>query len=275
MTFSIVAGGGTAYGVAVASKFLAVGSVVPAAVPGIGAVATQSFAKVSYKADSLALLRAGASASDVVARITDADPLRETRQVGVVGDGGAATFTGADCSDWAGGATGGNDTDGWYAVQGNILVGPQVVQAMEQAWLASTNLPLSRRLLAALLAGDAAGGDRRGRQSAALYVVDESAGYDGSGIVVDLRVDEHDDAASELARLVELNDLYFGSPEDVQPLQGPLADEVRERLGRLGYRGELDAALGEWAGVENYEMRLAPDGIDARVLSQLRAATGG
>ena len=107
MTFSIVAGGGTAYGVAVASKFLAVGSVVPAAVPGIGAVATQSFAKVSYKADSLALLRAGASASDVVARITDADPLRETRQVGVVGDGGAATFTGADCSDWAGGATGG------------------------------------------------------------------------------------------------------------------------------------------------------------------------
>lgn len=146
---------------------------------------------------------------------------------------------------------------------------------MEQAWLASTNLPLSRRLLAALLAGDAAGGDRRGRQSAALYVVDESAGYDGSGIVVDLRVDEHDDAASELARLVELNDLYFGSPEDVQPLQGPLADEVRERLGKLGYRGELDAALGEWAGVENYEMRLTPDGIDARVLAQLRAATGG
>ena len=101
------------------------------------------------------------------------------------------------------------------------------------------------------------------------------AGYDGSGIVVDLRVDEHDDAASELARLVELNDLYFGSPEDVQPLQGPLADEVRERLGKLGYRGELDAALGEWAGVENYEMRLTPDGIDARVLAQLRAATGG
>jgi len=275
MTFSIVAGAGTAYGVAVASKFLASGSVVPAGVPGIGAVATQAHAKVSYKADSLALLRAGASPAEAVARITAADPLREARQVGVVGAGGAATFTGAECSDWAGGVSGGNETDGWYAVQGNILVGPQVVERMEQAWLAALRMPLHRRLLAALLAGDAAGGDRRGRQSAALYVVDQNAGYDGNGIVVDLRVDDHPQAAAELARLLELNDLYFGSPEDVQPLQGPLAVEVGERLRQLGHSGDLREALAGWAGIENFEMRLTPDGIDVRVLAQLRAATGG
>ena len=275
MTFSIVAGAGTAYGVAVASKFLASGSIVPAADPAVGAVATQAFAKVSYKADSLALLRAGASAAEAVARITAADPLRETRQVGVVAAGGAATFTGADCSVWAGGVSGGNETDGWYAVQGNILVGPQVVEQMERAWLASAGLPLERRLLAALLAGDAAGGDRRGRQSAALYVVDSNAGYDGNGIVVDLRVDEHPAPASEMARLLDLNDLYFGSPQDVQPLDGALAAEVSDRLRLLGHIGEVQAALTDWAGIENYEMRLTPEGIDGQVLAQLRAATGG
>lgn len=275
MTFSIVAGAGTAYGVAVASKFLASGSIVPAADPAVGAVATQAFAKVSYKADSLALLRAGASAAEAVARITAADPLRETRQVGVVAAGGAATFTGADCSVWAGGVSGGNETDGWYAVQGNILVGPQVVDQMERAWLASAGLPLERRLLAALLAGDAAGGDRRGRQSAALYVVDSNAGYDGNGIVVDLRVDEHPAPASEMARLLDLNDLYFGSPQDVQPLDGALAAEVSDRLRLLGHIGEVQAALTDWAGIENYEMRLTPEGIDGQVLAQLRAATGG
>ena len=275
MTFSIVAGAGTAYGVAVASKFLASGSIVPAADPAVGAVATQAFAKVSYKADSLALLRAGASAAEAVARITAADPLRETRQVGVVAGGGAATFTGADCSVWAGGVSGGNETDGWYAVQGNILVGPQVVDQMERAWLASAGLPLERRLLAALLAGDAAGGDRRGRQSAALYVVDSNAGYDGNGIVVDLRVDEHPAPASEMARLLDLNDLYFGSPQDVQPLDGALAAEVSDRLRLLGHIGEVQAALTDWAGIENYEMRLTPEGIDGQVLAQLRAATGG
>ena len=275
MTFSIVAGAGTAYGVAVASKFLASGSIVPAADPAVGAVATQAFAKVSYKADSLALLRAGAGAAEAVARITAADPLRETRQVGVVAAGGAATFSGADCSVWAGGVSGGNETDGWYAVQGNILVGPQVVDQMERAWLASAGLPLERRLLAALLAGDAAGGDRRGRQSAALYVVDSNAGYDGNGIVVDLRVDEHPAPASEMARLLDLNDLYFGSPQDVQPLDGALAAEVSDRLRLLGHIGEVQAALTDWAGIENYEMRLTPEGIDGQVLAQLRAATGG
>lgn len=278
MTFSIVAGAGTAYGVAVASKFLAVGSVVPAALPGVGAVATQSFAKVSYKADSLALLRAGASATDTIARITAADPLRETRQVGVVGRRDAATFTGAECHGWAGGVSGGCETDGWYAAQGNILVGPEVIAQMESAWLATSGMPLARRLLAALLAGDAAGGDRRGRQGAALYVVDVGAGYDGNDVVVDLRVDDHPRAAEELARLLDLNDLYFSGPEDVQPLEGRLAEEVAGRLARLGYGdgGAFGApgALADWAGVENYELRLTPDGIDARVLAALRAATG-
>ncbi|HMT33244.1 MAG TPA: DUF1028 domain-containing protein [Dermatophilaceae bacterium] len=276
MTFSIVAGQGTAYGVAVASKFLAVGAVVPAATPGVGAVATQSFAKVSYKADSLALLRAGAEAPDALARLTAADSLRETRQVGIVGAHSQSTFTGAECLPWAGGVCGGDDTGGRYAIQGNVLTGPEVVAAMEDAWTANPGMPLARRLLAALLAGDDAGGDRRGRQGAALYVVDVGAGYDECGVVVDLRVDDSPTAAHDLARLLDLNDLYFGGPEDLSPLEGALADEVRGRLASLGYRHtEVDEALAEWAGVENYEMRLLSGQIDGKVLAALRAATGG
>ncbi len=276
VTFSIVGAQGAAYGVAVASRFLAVGAVVPVAEVGVGAVATQSAAKWSYRADCLHLLAAGASAQEAVARVTGADSLREQRQLGVVGAAGSASFTGRECHPWAGGVAGGSAADGWYAIQGNILVGSAVVEAMERAWRAGIGMPLERRLLTALLAGDAAGGDRRGRQGAALYVVADGAGYDGSGVVVDLRVDEHPQAASELARLLDLNDLYFGSPQDVTPLQGGLADEVRERLARLGHHADdVHRALADWAGVENYEMRLTPDGIDARVLAALRTATGG
>ncbi len=278
MTFSIVASNGSgadaAYGVAVASRFLAVGSVVCAAEPGVGAVATQSFAKWSFRADCLALLRAGTSATDAVARVTGADPLRATRQLGVVGASGAATFTGAECLDWAGGAAGGDATDGWFAIQGNILTGPDVVEAMRSAWLAGSGMPLPHRLVRALLAGDAAGGDRRGRQGAALYVVQSGRGYDECGVLADLRVDDHPLAGRELARLLELNDLYFGAPEGVRPLSGELADEVRERLARLGHtQPDLPAALDHWAGIENLEMRLSPDGIDAKVLEHLRRAT--
>jgi len=276
MTFSIVAGQGTAYGVAVASKFLAVGSIVPAATPGVGAVATQSFAKVSYKADSLALLRAGADATDALTRLTAADELRETRQVGIVGAQSAATFTGTECLPWAGGVCGGDDTDGRFAIQGNVLVGPEVVAAMHAAWEHATGMPLARRLLAALLAGDDAGGDRRGRQGAALFVVDVGAGYDECGVVVDLRVDDSPTAAHDIARLLDLNDLYFGGPEDLSPLEGDLSAEVRDRLATLGYRHtEVDEALAEWAGVENYEMRLLPGQIDGKVLAALRRATSG
>ena len=278
MTFSIVATDGTAAGVAVASKFLAVGSVVPEArLDGdgavlVGAAATQASAKWSYKGDALRLLGKGRDAIAAVEEVTAADPGREERQLGVVGVDSQATYTGRDCLSWAGGRSGADDS-GRYAIQGNILVGEQVVADMERAWLHSAGQPFERRLVAALLAGDVAGGDARGRQSAALLVVAAGEGYDRSGVRADLRVDDHPQAPQELARLLDLSDLYFGGPQDVQPLTGDLAAEVSERLARLGYAGAAPDALAEWAGVENYEMRLTAEGIDARVLQALRAAT--
>jgi uncharacterized Ntn-hydrolase superfamily protein len=278
MTFSIVATDGTAAGVAVASKFLAVGSVVPEArLDGdgavlLGAAATQASAKWSYKGDALRLLGQGRDAIAAVEEVTAADPGREDRQLGVVGVDSQATYTGRDCLSWAGGRSG-TDVSGRYAIQGNILVGEQVVADMERAWLHSAGQPLERRLVAALLAGDVAGGDARGRQSAALLVVAAGEGYDRSGVRADLRVDDHPQAPQELARLLDLSDLYFGGPQDVKPLTGDLAAEVSERLARLGYAGAVPDALAEWAGVENYEMRLTEEGIDARVLQALRAAT--
>ena len=275
MTFSIVgrSADGQAFGVAVASKFLAVGAVVPAAQAGVGAIATQSYANLAYRPDGLALLRAGRSASDTLDELTAADEQRETRQAGVVdASGSAATFSGSGCHPWAGGVTGPG-----YAIQGNILTGPDVVAAMERAWLAAgADEPLARRLYAALAAGDAAGGDRRGRQSAALLVVTPDGGYGGgSDVLVDLRIDDHEDPLAELARLLDLHDLYFGKldPETLMPLDGALADEVRDRLARLGHDGEdLEAALTSWAGIENYEERLFPGKIDPLILDKLRAA---
>jgi len=178
MTFSIVARGadGTSFGVVVASKFLAVGAAVPAAEAGVGAIATQAHANLAYRSEGLAQLRSGRSAQLTLDTLVATDDKRESRQAGVVdAAGAAATFTGSECNPWAGGVTG----DG-YAVQGNILVGPEVVAAMEQAWLGSgPDEPLARRLLAGLTAGDDAGGDRRGRQSAALLVVRLEGGYGG------------------------------------------------------------------------------------------------
>ncbi len=281
MTFSIVATDGAAVGVAVASKFLAVGSVVPDARLGsvdgvtrvVGAAATQAMAKWSYKIDALDHLVGGHDAGEAIARVIAADDDREHRQLGVVGADSQATYTGDACMDWAGGRSGA-DSAGRYAIQGNILVGEQVVVDMERAWLDSAGAPFERRLLETLLAGDAAGGDARGRQSAALLVVSPGAGYDASGVLVDLRVDDHPAAPTELARLLDLNDLYFGGPQGVQPLAGELEVEVSERLATLGYSGgDVSQALESWAGVENYEMRLSPDGIDARVLAALRHAT--
>ncbi|HEY3503871.1 MAG TPA: DUF1028 domain-containing protein [Actinocatenispora sp.] len=274
MTFSIVARGAgasgrTAYGVAVASRFLAVGAAVPAVDPVAGALATQAMANLAYRPQGLALLRTGTGAADVVAGLTAADPQRADRQLGVVaatGDG--ATYTGPNCLDWAGGTTG----DG-FAVQGNILAGPGVVDAMRTAYLAAEG-PLARRLLAALRAGDEAGGDRRGRQSAALLVAEPGAGYGGlSDIAVDLRVDDHTDPVTELARLLDAHHLYFDRPDEATllDLSGELAAEVAGRLARLGHTG--DDALAEWAGIENYEERLVSGKIDPLVLEQLRAAT--
>ena len=273
MTFSIVASVGDALGVAVASKFLAVGSVVPAAHNGIGAVATQALAKVSYKEEALELLAKGGDPESVIAQLTGADDGSAQRQLGVVSPTGQATFTGADCMDWAGGVSG-RDATGGYAIQGNILAGPQVVQEMERAWLEAPHLAFPSRLVHALLAGDRAGGDRRGRQSAALYAVRPGAGYDGSGVLADLRVDDHAEAPAELARLLDLNELYFGGPTNVLPLEGGLLQEVTERLALLGRTdADVQAALADWAGAENYETRLTPEGIDARVLQALREAT--
>ena len=274
MTFSIVArsADGAEYGVAVASKFLAVGAAVPAAEAGVGAVATQSYANLAYRPDGLALLREGHSAREALDRLTGADELRDQRQAGIVAaTGPGASFTGAECFPWAGGAVG----DG-YSIQGNILAGPEVVAAMERAYLSTgVTEPLSRRLLTALLAGDRAGGDRRGRQSAALLVVTPGGGYGGgSDVLVDLRIDDHGDPVPELGRLLDLHDLYFGRPDpaDCTPLEGALAEQVRTLLAAKGFQApDLDKALADWASVENLEERLVPGRIDPLVLAQLAA----
>lgn len=275
MTFSIVAREGRAFGVAVASKFLAVGGVVPAARLGTGAIATQSYARVSFKADLLSHLARGNSASRALAAVTADDLEAMKRQVGVVGSKDAATFTGSGCHPWAGGTSGegSNGDDSAYAIQGNVLTGPEVIAEMERAFLDSAGQSFTRRLLASLMAGDAAGGDSRGRQSAALYAVAPKAGYDRSGVLADLRVDDNSDAINELARIHDLHELYFGAPEDVQPLIGDLELEVRSRLDGLGYRGRpLADDLALWAGEANLETRLTRDGIDGRVLEELRKA---
>jgi len=271
MTFSIVARStdGESWGVAVASKFLAVGAVVPAAVAGVGAIATQADANVAYKGQALAHLDEGATAAVALQRLLEEDEGRDERQVGIVDlDGGAANHTGHACLDWAGGVTG----DG-YAIQGNILAGNFVVAAMQDVFEASDpDEPLARRLLAALAAGDDAGGDRRGRQSAALLVVREGAGYAGrDDVAVDLRVDEHPDPVTELARLLDLNDLYLtaSTPAEQVTITDGLRAEIDEHLHTIGF-DSLDA----WSGTENYEMRVDPGGawIDQQILERLRDA---
>lgn len=266
MTFSVVgrSADGRSLGVAVASKFLAVGSAVPAARLDLGAVATQSYANTLYKRDGLALLAAGRSAQETLDALLAADPGRETRQAGVVDAAGrAATFTGAGCLHWAGGAAG----EG-YAIQGNILAGPQVVEQMQRAWLSEPGTPLPERLVGTLAAGEAAGGDRRGRQSAALLVVSDEGGYSpGDDTAYDLRVDDHPEPVPELARLLELHHAYFDKPaeDEMLPLVGDLADEVRDLLAVLGHPD-----LQTWAGVANYELRVRHDRIDPYALDRLR-----
>jgi len=277
MTFSIVArsADGHLHGVAVASKFLAVGAAVPAAEADVGAIATQSYANLAYRPQGLLLLRTGVPAADVVAGLTAADAGRDTRQLGVVGPtGNGATYTGSGCHPWAGGLAG----DG-YAAQGNILTGPEVVEAMREAWLdGAGEQRFGRRLVAALRAGDDAGGDRRGRQSAALLVVAKGLGYGGtSDVVVDLRVDDHPDPCAELARLLDLHSLYFDKPDPAHllDLDGEVEAEVRARLTALGHTAgptatSLDAALADWAGIENLEERVVAGRIDPLVLAHLR-----
>ncbi|MFL5942010.1 MAG: DUF1028 domain-containing protein [Gaiellaceae bacterium] len=255
------------WGVAVQSKFLAVGSVVPWAEPEVGAIATQAYANPRYGPSGLALLRDGLPASEVVDLLTAEDDERDSRQVGVVdGSGAGAAWTGSGCLDWAGHRTG-----PCYSAQGNILVSGATVDALAETFEATAGRPLAERLLEALAAAQAAGGDSRGQQSAALLVVKRNGGYAAlSDVLVDLRVDDHERPIAELARIYELHEQLFGrTPRRFWlPLEGELRAEVDEQLGRLGY-DSLDA----WAGVANLEERVDGDNeIDPVVLEALRSA---
>jgi len=295
VTFSIaaVSDDGQWLGVAVASRVLAVGRAVPAAAVGAGAVATQALCNMTYRPRGIELLRGGLSAAEVVASLTGDDPGRDHRQVGIVAyQGTSASHTGKDCLPWAGGVTGPG-----YAIQGNILAGPYVVAAIERAWLAAAPAePFARRLVSALLAGDRAGGDKRGRQSAGILVVTpdgaHEAGrnqghFDVNDEHTSLRVDDHADPVFELARLVALRDVSLatrGSGE-VAVLEGQLLAEVAVLLDRLGHRpAAVDAAavttaLHSWAFTEDLDERLdaddlAADQIDLVVLHYLRYRAG-
>jgi uncharacterized Ntn-hydrolase superfamily protein len=259
------------WGVAVQSKFLAVGSAVPAAVAEVGAVATQALANVSYGPDGIALLRQGRSADEVVAELTAADQGRADRQLGVVDrEGHGATFTGEACLDWAGGIAG-----PCFAAQGNILVSAATVEALASTFEGTAGLTLAERLLACLEAAQAAGGDRRGQQSAALVVVREAGGYGGRGDrLIDLRVDDHAAPIAELGRIYAMHDLLFGTTprERWLDVDDALRDELGRHLAALGYRQPslLDAFVA-WADTENFEERV--DGIaqiDPVVLGVLR-----
>lgn len=258
------------WGVATQSKFLAVGSVVPWAVPGVGAIATQAYANPRYGPEGLQLLAQGLPAAEVVARLTEADAGRADRQLGIVdAQGGGATYTGADCMDWAGGLAG-----PCFAAQGNILAGEETVAALATTFNGTAGRPLAERLIECLAAAQAAGGDRRGQQSAALLVVERDGGYAGmSDSLVDLRVDDHAQPVAELARLFEMHELLFGKTPRAHWLDvdDELRAELAERLAALGYDGDLDRALGAWSGTENLEERV--DGIeriDPVVLAELR-----
>ena len=257
------------WGVATQSKFLAVGSVVPWAEPRVGAIATQAYANPRYGSEGLGLLREGLSAEEVVQRLTAADEGRDQRQLGIVDrEGRSASFTGAECLDWAGGRTG-----PCYAAQGNILVSAATVDAIAETFESSTGT-LAERLLDCLDSAQAAGGDRRGQQSAALLVVEQDGGYAKlSDTIVELRVEDHELPLTELRRLYRLHEALFGeTPRDEWlTVDDALANELRQRLAKLGYDGELEDALNKWAGNANLEERV--DGvaeIDPIVLEELR-----
>ncbi|ACO46673.2 DUF1028 domain-containing protein [Deinococcus deserti] len=279
MTFSIVGRDPKTgdLGVAVASKFLAVGALVPFVRGGVGAVATQSYVNPNFGPDGLALLSGGLSPEEVSARFQAEDAGIVQRQFGLVGaDGRSATFTGQGCHAWAGGIA---EPD--VAIQGNILTGPEVVQAMHRAWQDAAGMPLPRRLFAALQAGDQAGGDRRGRQSAALLCAGPGRGYGGlTDDWVNLRADDHPDPCAELARLLDVHDLLFGRPETARRPDEAELSWLRGLLVRQGYaqslpQGEWDEATetAAWAlyGTENLEERWVPGGqFDPVAVAYLR-----
>lgn len=219
-------------GVAVQSKFLASASVVPWCEAGVGAIATQALGNPSYGPEGLALLKQGKTPQEVVEIVTSKDPMRENRQLGIVDNRGeATTFTGQSCFPWAGGITGEN-----FAIQGNILTGRETVEAMAFAFQEREG-PLAWRLVESLLAGEEAGGDRRGRQSSGLLVVKEKGGYGHfNDRYIDLRVDDHPTPIGELTRLLKMFFLYFGDEEgEFIAIEGSLVEEIKENLRVLGY----------------------------------------
>jgi uncharacterized Ntn-hydrolase superfamily protein len=279
MTFSIVACDleEQSWGVAVASKFPAVGAVVPWAQAGSGAVATQSFANTSFGPRGLALMATGLVAQETLDRLLEDDPDKELRQVGLVDSKGrSATFSGSGCFAWAGGVAGKG-----YAIQGNILAGEKVVPAMEKMFL-ETKGSLPTRLHAALLAGDRAGGDKRGRQSAAIYVVKPKAGYGGYlDRWLDYRVDDHEDPVPRLGELLEMHDLYFGksTENDRVVINGKVQAQIIELLTLTGYLKngkEFRTAFNEFIANENFEERADSQAawIDAPVLKYLTRKLG-
>jgi uncharacterized Ntn-hydrolase superfamily protein len=244
--------------------------VVPSAEPGVGAIATQAYANPRYGPEGLKLLREGLSAEAAVGRLTAADDGRAHRQLGVVDrEGQAATYTGEECMEWAGGRTGTG-----YTAQGNILVSGATVDAIADTFDGSAGRPLVERLLDCLDAAQAAGGDRRGQQSAALLVVERDGGYAGlSDVVFDLRVDDHERPLEELRRIFGLHQAIFGQTprEEWLGVDEELAAELREHLARLGYEGELGDAFFRWAGNENLEERVdGVERVDPVVLEELR-----
>ncbi len=281
MTFSIVAWdpfAGPEWGVAVASRFLAVGAIAPWAKAGVGAVATQALANVAFGSDGLAHLDSGLDAPATLEILLAADDRPSQRQVGIVDrHGETASHTGADCLEWAGSRTGLG-----YACQGNILTGPEVIDGIAGGFESSQGT-LARRLLAALAAGDQAGGDRRGRQSAALLVVRAGGGYaGGSDVAVDLRVDDHAAPIDELDRLLGVHELHFPNPVLLEwvEIQAPLPAKIRRALiardldtGKgKGYSEDLRAALYGWVATQNLEERWSDEAkIDRTVLDLLLA----
>lgn len=279
MTFSIIGYDPQTkeLGVGVASKFLSVGAVVPFAKSGVGAIATQSWANLDYGKYGLELLEKGLEPKEVLKKLVENDDRSALRQVGIVdAQGKSITFTGEDCYDWAGGYAGKN-----FAIQGNILVDHHTVEAMQNSFEQAEGYSLAERLLAALYAGDLAGGDSRGKQSAALLVVKENGSYGGfNDRYIDLRVDDHEEPVKELARLLKLHRLYFEAtlPEDVLKIEGELQEEIQNLLYENGHldrdleeREDLLDAVQSYHLMENFDERVQQRGfIDQKVLDYMR-----
>ncbi len=258
------------WGVAVQSKFPAVGSVVSWAEPHVGAIATQAYANPRYGPSGLELLRQRLSPEEVVELLTSADEGRDHRQLGIVDEQGrAATYTGKECYDWAGGRTG-----DCFAAQGNILVSEATVDGLAETFEATAGKALADRLLDCLDAAQAAGGDRRGQQSASILVVEKDGGYANlSDTIVDLRIDDHERPLEELRRLYGIHQMLFGQTprEEWLTVDEALRAELQERLQRLGYEGALGDAFFRWAGNENLEERVdGVEQVDPVVLEELR-----